>query len=103
MTVTPFSNSTNMKPIIFKSESNNTYLYSPAKSIFIPISPDIAEAIKEENINNPSFVYLRDNGYLDNMVLEFATNISGEHIRKAIANLTQVVFEVTTACNLKCK
>lgn len=103
MTVTPSSNSTNMKPIIFKSESNNTYLYSPAKSIFIPISPDIAEAIKKENTNNPSFVYLRDNGYLDNMVLEFATNISGEHIRKAIANLTQVVFEVTTACNLKCK
>lgn len=97
------SNSTNMKPIIFKSASDNTYLYSPVKSIFMPISPDIARAIEEENINNPSFVYLRDNGYLENMVLEFDTRISGEHIREAISNLTQVVFEVTTACNMKCK
>ena len=97
------SNSTNMKPIIFKSASDNTYLYSPVKSIFMPISPDIARAIEEENINNPSFVYLRDNGYLENMVLEFDTRISGEHIREAISNLPQVVFEVTTACNMKCK
>ena len=51
-----------MKPIIFKSASGNTYLYSPAKGVFMPITPDIEKAIEKENVNNPSFIYLRDNG-----------------------------------------
>lgn len=92
-----------MKPILFRSVSGNIYLYSPAKSVFMPITSDIEKAIEEGNVNNPSFVYLRDNGYLDSMVSEFSTNISGEQIRETISNLTQVVFEVTAACNMRCK
>jgi uncharacterized protein len=31
------------------------------------------------------------------------THITSEHIISALANLPQITFEITDACNLKCK
>ena len=92
-----------MKPVIFKSESGNTYLYSPAKGVIMPISQDTERSVEERDTDNLSYGYLLSNGYLEEWSSNFMPFITGDSIRDAISNLTQVVFEVTTSCNMRCR
>ena len=42
-------------------------------------------------------------GYLENVPIDYSEKIESEDIRIALINVPQIVFEVTTGCNFKCK
>ena len=92
-----------MKPVIFKSASGNTYIYSPNKGVIMPIDSNTGREVEVENGGSPLYMYLLDNGYLKENICSFIDCITENNISDAISNLTQVVFEVTTSCNMRCR
>ena len=92
-----------MKPVIFNSASGNTYLYSPNKGIIMPIDSSTGREVEKGDGDSPVFMYLLHNEYLKENPCNFTDCITGDNISDAISNLTQVVFEVTTSCNMRCK
>lgn len=99
----PSFNYIRMKPVIFKSVSGNTYLYSSNKGVIMPIEPSTAREVEKGNGESPLYMYLLDKGYLKENTCSFTDCIAGDNICDAISNLTQVVFEVTTSCNMRCQ
>lgn len=93
-----------MKPVVFRTDSGNSYLYSPAKKCLIPLPFNVYEDIKK-NGNSHSVVYnqIEKIGYLLPWHDDFRGLVDAEDINNSLKNLTQVVFETTTACNLRCK
>lgn len=53
--------------------------------------------------NSPLFQILDENGYLDDFSETFDGKITQEDIMHNLINLPQVVFEVTSSCNLRCE
>lgn len=94
-----------MKPFVFKTLNNNSYLYSPVSKRFIPIPKYSYECFKKNaGINNDAFLQnLQHYGYLEEKRFNYDRTISENDIRNALANIPQIVFEVTTHCNFQCK
>ncbi len=92
-----------MDPIIFCSESGQHYLYSPNRKSIIPISSDIARDLEiGEVLKHPVSIQLKRNGYLDKYQEVFSKKIEVSDIEYALRELSQLVFETTTSCNLRC-
>lgn len=93
-----------MKPVVFRTDLGNNYLYSPTKKSLIPLPYNVYEEITK-NGDSHSIVYnqIKKNGYLRPWHEDFSGLVSADDITNSLANLTQVVFETTTACNLRCK
>lgn len=117
--------------LIFQTLTGNYYFASIKKQIFIPITPlmlgiiseigdtsesefkvpekiiiDGKEYLKEEiQYYLNKYKYLKSNGFFTSKINKKRTalRISSGAIQHQLANLTQLVFEVTDACNLKCK
>lgn len=47
--------------------------------------------------------YLKEHGYLDGLGHQYDGVITADMVKEELANLKQLVFEVTDACNLRCK
>lgn len=93
-----------METITFKTELGNSYLYSPARKVVIPIPLYVHEDLLYSNLNNNNFQsILKKEGYLENFNSDYSGRIGAEDIENSIRNVSQVVFEMTTACNLKCE
>ena len=93
-----------MEAITFKTESGNSYLYSPARKVVIPIPQHADEGLLSDNFSNNDFlVILEKEGYLENFDSDYSVRISAKDIENSIRDVSQVVFEMTTACNLKCE
>lgn len=93
-----------MKAFVFKSRNGNCYLYSPKNKCFLPISLHTYNAIHHEDISSDSTTsYLASLGYLDSCNQTFSHFLKEEDIFNALCNVPQIVFEVTTQCNLSCK
>ena len=93
-----------MRAFVFKTTNNNCYLYSPLQKRFHAIPNETFNAIKSGNLNSDflatSFLNL---GYLDESNPNYNCRISSDDIIISLANVPQIVFEVTTLCNLSCK
>jgi putative dehydrogenase len=91
-----------MEPIVFKTASGNSYLYSPSVKALMPIAHNDYEHFKSGAMDNDFLLLLRDRGYLDNYFAPLDGKISRETIEQALIQLPQIVFETTTNCNLSC-
>lgn len=93
-----------MKPIIFRTDKGNCYLYSPAKKSLVPLPFSVYEDIKIKG-NSHSVIYnqIEKFGYLDSWHDDFGGIVYSDDIIESLTNLSQVVFETTTACNLRCR
>ena len=69
----------------------------------MPIDSKIKRDIEERNSDSNIYMYLLDNGYLEEKLSNFNDCITIDNIQNAISNLTQVIFEVTTSCNMRCQ
>lgn len=82
--------------------------------------PDWIDGLSEEGIEIESFghatktqiqyyyqkyVLLLENGYFEEIDQgeKYNAILAAEHVRKTLANVSQITFEVTDSCNLKCK
>ena len=90
------------------TKNKNTYLIEQHKSLICYLHPLVEKGIKGENISDE--YYREKYEYLRKYILqqgEYITpnqmRISVKTIKNKVANLSQLVFEVTDACNLKCK
>ncbi|MBT8723446.1 radical SAM peptide maturase [Bacteroides uniformis] len=93
-----------MEAITFKTELGNSYLYSPARKVVIPIPLYVHEDLLSGNLNNNYFLsILKKGGYFDNFNSDYSGRISEKNIETSIRDVSQVVFEMTTACNLQCE
>lgn len=93
-----------METVVFKTKSNNCYLYSPAQKEIIPIPSGLYDEVElERNINSTLYSILNGNGYFDEYNADLSERISEQDIKTALLNVSQVVFEMTTSCNLKCE
>ena len=93
-----------MEAVTFKTELGNSYLYSPARKVVIPIPLCAHEDLQSGNLCNNQFLsILEKEGYLENFNNDYSGRISIKDIDNSIRNVSQVIFETTTACNLKCE
>lgn len=58
--------------------------------------------ISEIDYNINFFNYLRENNFFKTKTIKFEGQITPSVIKKEIANISRVVFEITSDCNLKC-
>lgn len=95
----------NMEYIAFKTNSGNEYLFSPSKRAVMPVSHNLRLELQNasDSTHSDEFISLKDASYLEEYKTEFARRISPHDIELALENLPQVIFEMTTSCNLRCK
>lgn len=93
-----------MEPIAFQSQHGNYYLYSPSMKALMPLPKDAYEMISEGRHGDDDTVrQLRKHGYLDDFSASLDACITGDAVRHAMATLSQIIFETTTLCNLRCE
>lgn len=93
-----------MEPIVFKTENNNCYLFSPVEKALMPISLSLYNEISTKGESKDEvWITLKQNGYLTEYCDGFEGVIDENSIKKALKNLSQIVFETTTYCNLRCE
>lgn len=91
---------------VIRSKNSNCYLYSVSKRQLLVITPKVAkeiECVGIEKSNDELVKLLNQNGYFDSYNLDFSARVMPENIEYSIANVPQITFEVTDACNLKCE
>lgn len=90
--------------VVFQTDSGNCYLFSPSVKSLIPIPQSVYNDVSIFGMsNNPVWLTLQDGGYLQPYINPFCGNIDALSIETALRNLSQIVFETTTVCNLKCE
>ncbi len=114
--------------ILFTSANKNKYLSAPSQNFIIPASPVFSYIIEQflkngDNINLPDklviddreypknqveyyynkFLFLKNKGVFLNKRKDEFGKLDGKQIEWQLANVDHLVFEVTDACNLKCK
>lgn len=92
-----------MKATVFTTDNKNHYLYSPYKKMFLPINLNLKKCILNEDFTSSEASYLYSNEYLSEFKYSFDGRLSEDDIELAICNLPQVIFEVTSECNLRCE
>lgn len=96
-----------MDCVTFTTESGNHYLFSPTKKTFVPVPKSVSEEIENGEFITANcsdiVTTLKNCGYLDSSQAKFDGKITKEMIESNLVNLPQVVFEVTSVCNLRCE
>lgn len=92
-----------MKPFTFKTESGNCYLYSPIYKQFICVPKSTYSNLISGRCDDSVSITLKQNGYLNDSISNFERQLSKDEIYNAFLTVPQIVFEVTTYCNLSCK
>lgn len=93
-----------MESVTFKTLSSNCYLYSPVQKEIIPIPKSLYDDLElGKSVNSTLYSVLKDIGYFDEYTADLSERISEQDIKNALQNVSQVVFEMTTNCNLKCE
>lgn len=92
-----------MEPVVFKTDNGNCYLYSPAEKSMLPIPLSLYnDTLTQKETSNQIWILLKQKGYLQPYNDKFDGVVDEESIKNALKNLSQVVFETTTSCNLNC-
>ncbi len=94
-----------MKYVTFQTEAKNHYLYSPSREVIIPIAKKLFRELQDDYVGDYSkeFSFLYKEGYLDQVENDFSERIKEIDIEESIRNTSQIVFEMTTNCNLRCE
>ena len=93
-----------MEPIVFKTENGNSYLYSPAEKSLMPIPASLCnDLLTKGDSDDQIWKVLKSNGYLIPYHDKFEGVVNKNTIHKVLRNLSQIVFETTTYCNLRCE
>lgn len=103
------------KNILFRTEKGNRYLYSEGLECNILLHPILfdyfstaflhnnnIESIQPTTYYEQKFKFLMEHGALQNKEISFITKPNPEDVKIKLANLRQLLFEVTDGCNLKC-
>ncbi len=102
------------RAVSFVSDSDYQYVYSYGLECFVLTPPALDVWInpkgkpttngEEADYYKRKYEFLQENGFLEEEhEVSFVTNPNPELIKKKLANLRQLLFEVTDGCNLKCK
>ncbi len=90
-----------MEAIVFQTQNENYYLYSPLKKAILPLSKNVYDIISNDrNEGDETFRQLKQYGYLDKYTSSFDSYITGNTIQGVLVKLSQIIFETTTLCNL---
>lgn len=93
--------------IVFSSKSNNNYLLNRETNNIVFLPPQLVESIKDnkskDEYYNRKKKWMMKYGLLKEAYQVDFTSLHADNIEFCIDNLEQIVFEVTDACNLKCK
>ena len=93
-----------MEPIVFKTQNENCYLYSPKGKSLIPIPNSLYnEILIKGNSNDHVWETFKKRGYLNPYYEKFDGIIDEFYIKNSLKHLSQIVFETTTSCNLSCE
>ncbi len=93
-----------MEPIVFNTDNGNCYLYSPAQKSLMPIPVSLYDdIIAKGESDNQIWMNFKNSGYLDSYQDLFEGVVDESTIHKTLMNLSQIVFETTTTCNLRCE
>jgi len=93
-----------MNAVTFKTTSNNCYLYSPAQRVVMPIPQYLYDGLlKTSEYASPLLSVLEGRGYLKEYRPNLFGRITESDIKNALLNVSQIVFEMTTNCNLRCE
>lgn len=94
-----------MESFTFTTKNGNSYLYSPNKKTALPIPAWLCDELAATAMvgHSPLFNQLKEHGYLSDYYQNLSGRITAHDIANALANLSQVVFEMTTRCNLRCE
>ena len=92
-----------MESIAFQTQYSNYYLYSPSTKTIVPLSKDMYDIISHQNKDTETLRQLKEYGYLDDFTSPLDACITGNAIQNALINLSQIIFETTTLCNLRCE
>lgn len=94
-----------MESVIFSTKNNNKYLYSKNGILFLP--PELEKAFyNNENSNcyySKKSEFLKKSGYGLITKPSFVREMSSDIVFQQLANIRQIVIEVTESCNLQCK
>lgn len=89
------------------SEQNNGYMYSDTLQAFLYVPDKFQKSIVHPNMMDEyyskKYRFLRDKGAFSEPKTEFQTRYDAESVRMNMANLRQLLIEVTDSCNLMCK
>ena len=98
--------------MVLKTRSNY-YLYSEKQNKILPIDPLLAHMIEHRPSGKKpgkylkKYNFLKENGWIDPVDADRIQRINGRYtgssIESHLSNNKNIVFEVTDACNLKCK
>lgn len=86
---------------VIKTNDNINYLYSDFYNMFSFVSTDLLN--KSTKMNCDKYDFFCKKKYFDNPLIDFKTKYSPDKIKINLANLRQLLIEVTDSCNLKCR
>ena len=96
----------NMKEIIFNTKYNNKYLYLDGNIVFLHnnfFNSIDGSTDKLDNYYTRKFIFLKEKLSKESKNITYTTNITPQIIKENIANLKQLLIEVTDGCNLACE
>lgn len=93
-----------MNPIAFQTQHSNYYLYSPSTKTIVSLDKDMYDIISnDKNKETETLRQLKRYGYFNDFISPLDACITGNTIQNALINLSQIIFETTTLCNLRCE
>lgn len=107
-----------MKPIVFQDKYGNGYLYSFYRKRLLPLDhqlynlvylylysdyEEFEKSYKLDLITKKRFDFLRINLFLEEKIFLADGRMDIQDIQKSLKSLPLLIFEITDACNLKCK
>jgi uncharacterized protein len=93
----------------FISEQGNGYWYSPKLKSFLYLPEDLSLCVsrqsgqKRDDYYERKYKFLAEHHCFDDHRTEFQPEYDPEMVRQNLANLRQLLIEVTDDCNLKCR
>lgn len=93
---------------IITTNRGNHYMYSNHHSSFHYVPDELLAYLEkkrkdENNYYYKKYLFLESNGFFTNVETEFTVQYSPKNIKSNLANLRQLLIEVTDGCNLSCK
>jgi radical SAM protein with 4Fe4S-binding SPASM domain len=96
-----------MEPTIIETRGGYRYIYSPRQNNFILVSSNISAMTVNENRDTSYLerkrIFLEENGFYDIEKPALEAEYDPLYIESNLANLRQLLIEVTDECNLACK
>lgn len=84
------------------TKSKNIYLLDMNNTCICHVHPELSKDIRSDYYQK-KYNYLLEKGFFKDNQNNHQARIHPNFIKKQLANIKQIVFEITDACNLNCK